>query len=74
MKDKDAKENAKDRREEGKGREPADRIFVNEFKPYKISDKCDDDRLIEEGGDDIKVNLLDPCRLKDDAHNEQDGD
>jgi len=45
MKGKDAKENAKDRREKGESREPAARIFMNELKPDEICDEGNDDRL-----------------------------
>jgi len=71
---KDAEKNPEDGGEKGECGEPADRIFVDELKPYQISDKGDDDRLIEEGSDDIRTNLVNPSRLKDDTHDEQDGD
>jgi hypothetical protein len=52
MKEKDAKDDPEDRCKEGEGRKFAHRIFVNEFKPNKISDKGNDDRLIEKRGND----------------------
>jgi len=71
---KDAEKNPEDWGEKGKSGEPADRIFVDELKPYQISNKGDDDRLIEERGDNIGIHLVNPPRLKDDTHDEQDGD
>jgi len=70
---KDPEKNAEDRGEEGENREPADRIFVDQFEPDKIGDKGNDDGLIEERTNDIRINLVNPLRFEDDAHDEQDG-
>ena len=74
MEEKDAEKNPKNWGEESESGEPAHRIFVDELEPYQVGDKGDDDRLIEKRADDIRVNLVDPPRFKDDAHHEKDGD
>jgi hypothetical protein len=74
VEEKDAEKNTEDWGKKSESGEPAHRVFVDELEPNQVGDKGDDDRLIEQRGDDIKVNLVDPPRLKYDAQDEQDGD
>jgi len=46
---------------------------VDELEPHKISDKGNDDRLVEERTNNIRINLVNPLRFKEDAYGEEDG-
>ena len=41
-----------------------------QFEPDEIAYKGNDDRLIKDGADDIRINLVDPLWLEDETHNE----
>ena len=72
MEEKDAEKNPEDWGEKSESGEPTHGVFVDKLEPYQVSDKGDDDRLIEKRGDDIRINLVDPPRFEDDANDEQD--
>ena len=67
MKEKDAEENPKDRGEKGEGRESADRILMDKLKPDEITDRGNDNRLVEEGRDNDQIDLINPLRLDQEA-------
>ncbi len=70
MKEEDSKEDPEKRGEEGEGRKPADRIVMNQLEPDKISDKCDDEGLIEDGQGDRGAHFINPLWLEDETQSE----
>lgn len=47
---------------------------MDKLEPDKITHKGNNHGLIEEGGEDIKINTIDPFGFKEDAHDPQDRD
>jgi hypothetical protein len=71
VKEKCAKEDAEDGSEEGERREPADRVSMNEFEPDEDGNKGVDNRLIQNGSDNIDIHSVNPARLENEADHEE---
>ena len=68
MQEEDSKEDSEKRGKEGECRKPADRIVVNQLEPDKITDKCDDDGLIKDGGNDRGGHFINPFWFENITH------